>query len=101
MKNSTLHLLKEFNGVNIRFMDGEKVNLTELWKASGSDYNQRPPHWLEQDSTQDFIKTVVKKLNVLLTDILETQRGRGGGTWAHKQIVLTRFKQSPAFFVLW
>lgn len=86
-------LTKVFNGVNIGFNEKEqKVNLTNLWKAAGSDGDKRPAHWLQQDNTQDFVRTVSGSLNVRPEYILTTQRGRTGGTWAHKQIALAYAK---------
>jgi hypothetical protein len=47
---------------------------------------------LELDQSATFIFALEKKLNVHLTDILKTARGRGGGTWGHWQIALAYAK---------
>lgn len=74
-------------------MDGEKVSLTDMWKASGSKIEKRVNHWLENKGTQEFIETVCKKLNIPNSVCLKIQRGRyNGGTYAHWQIALAYAK---------
>lgn len=83
-------VVKEFNGVAIQIINGENVNLTNLWKASGSDPNKAVAQWLRTDNSQEFINTLSKELKCAKMHILKTQRGRGiGGTWGHWQIALS------------
>lgn len=80
-------------GYSVRLNENDLVSLTDLWKANGGNYNQRPAHWFEQDNAQEFIQAVASKLNVRQTDLYETRRGRGvGGTYAHWQIALAYAK---------
>jgi hypothetical protein len=85
-------MIMDYNGFNISFMDKEKVNLTNLFKASKENESKDPRHWLESKPNQEFINTVAKKLNVGISDVLQTQPGRNGGTWAHWQIGLAYAK---------
>ncbi len=90
------------NDTAIRFTRDDKlVNLTDLWKASGAEYNKRPAHWRETDEAQRFINEVSKKENVRVTDLFHITRGRFGGTFAHWQIALAYAKYlSPEFHIL-
>lgn len=83
---------RDFNGIAIAFEGKEKVSLTDLWKAAGSDELKRPAHWMQQDETQEFISSITKKLNVRQNHIITTKRGKGGGSWAHWQIALAYAK---------
>jgi len=64
-----------------------------LWKASGSKENRNPKFWLRQENTVDFIKTVATSKKVTKNHLLQTQRGRTGGTYAHWQIALAYAKK--------
>ncbi|SCM83727.1 conserved hypothetical protein [uncultured Sporomusa sp.] len=68
------------------------MNLTSLWKAAGSQEVQKPKYWLTQDGTNEFISTIEKSEKVTQDYLLTTQRGRTGGTWAHRQIALAYAK---------
>ena len=83
---------KEFQGHLIRVVEGQNLSLTDMWKASGNLTNKNPYEWLRLPQTDEFITTVSKKLNTGKSRIIETQRGRTGGTWAHWQIGLAYAK---------
>ena len=68
------------------------VSLNQLWKAADSPKGKDPRRWLDLDQSDKFIFALEKQLNVDLTDILKTVRGRGGGTWGHWQIALAYAK---------
>lgn len=62
--------------------------------TSGNVSTSGGPGW-------DFIAAVAEKLNVSSEHILKTKRGKGGGTYAHKQIVLAYAEYlSPALHML-
>lgn len=88
----TIVKINEFNGVTIGFDGKEKINLTNLWKASGSMKNQSPYEWSRLPESEKFINVISKKLNTEKSRIIETTRGRKGGTWAHQQIALAYAK---------
>jgi hypothetical protein len=92
MKSKNLVSL-EYQGTLICFeKDSKLFSLNQLWKAAGSPKNKDPRRWLDLDQSGTFIFALEKKLNVDLTDILKTVRGRGGGTWGHWQIALAYAK---------
>lgn len=77
------------------------ISLTDLWKAAGSNENNRPAHWMQIDETKGFIKAVEKifkytpdvhlksnKSKGGLKPLLKSKRGKYGGTYAHEQIAL-------------
>lgn len=68
------------------------VSLTDLWKASGKDRNFNPNEWIRQDSSQQLIEAACSFLNTGIDRIITSKRGKGGGTYAHKQIALAYAK---------
>lgn len=73
----------QIKGIDIK-QDGELINLTDIWKASGLGEKKRPNHW--KDHVGDsFIKEV--SLNTEYP-AFKTVRGKQGGTFAHWQIAL-------------
>jgi len=85
------NLAKMFNGVAVK-LEGNNVSLTDLWKASGAEDSKRPARWAESISVQTFVFTVASKLNIGISDIITSKRGRNGGTYAHRQIALAYAK---------
>jgi len=41
------------------------ISLTDLWKAAGSNENNRPAHWMQIDETKGFIKAWIASTNTL------------------------------------
>ncbi|MDF2790599.1 MAG: hypothetical protein K0S80_3700 [Neobacillus sp.] len=80
-----------FNGTQIRTDENERINMTDLWKASGKDKTYKPYEW-SRKSGSEFIEVVSKKLKEPTGRLLEITRGRYGGTLAHKQIALAYAK---------
>ena len=80
----------EYNGENflISIANGEMVNVNQLHIASGKKRTQSPNFWLNQDSTKQLIESIAKKYNVTQESIVNTQRGKGGGTMVHWQLAL-------------
>lgn len=67
------------------------MSMTDLWKASGKDTVYKPIQWMRK-SGNDFIDAVSKNLKVPVEHLLETSKGRTGGTFAHWQIALAYAK---------
>lgn len=63
-------------------------SLTELWSITGTDQNKKPAKWQQSEPVQRFINTASKILNVPISDIIKSKRGKGGGTYGHRQIFL-------------
>jgi hypothetical protein len=51
-----------FQGTPIRRTD-ERVNLTDMWRAAGSDKAKSPYEWLRQDGTVQFLEYLGETLN--------------------------------------
>ena len=89
MKNNMITL--EFNGTTIGVKENEMINMTNLWKSVGSPENREPWNWSRFEG-KEFIEAVTKELNLSITQVLTSTRGRTGGTYAHKQIALAYAK---------
>jgi hypothetical protein len=92
---------KDFHGIQVAFEGKEKISLTDLWKASGEDVARDPRHWLESIPNQEFINNVAKSLNVGISCIIKTKRGKGGGTWGHWQIALEYARYLSPELAIW
>ena len=63
-------------------------SLTTLWKLTNGDSKKAPAKWQESEPVQRFIQTASKILNIGISDIIKSKRGKGGGTYGHKQIFI-------------
>ena len=77
----------EFNGVAIRSVAGEHdmLNLTDMWKACGSDPNKRPNDWIRKEGAPfiEFVRENVKGAQGPLDLIRTIRGGTNPGTIAH------------------
>jgi len=89
-----------FNGEIVRDR-GERLNLTDMWRAAGADDSRRPSKWLEIDATREFVEYVASAQNVRQGDIIVGERGRNGSTWAHWQVGLAYAKYLSPEFHAW
>lgn len=81
--------------------NNEMISLTDLWKQAGSIREKAPNFWINQDSTKDFIEMASSMLNATQNCIIKSKRGKGGGTFAHKNIALAYAKYlDPKLHVL-
>jgi len=74
-----------FNGRDIRSEEG-LICLTDLWKAAGKPEGKRDPRRWKQESGEQFIDSVAKRLHTDMSDIYKSVRGKGGYTYAHTDI---------------
>ena len=72
--------------------DKDMISLTDLWKAAGSIREKAPNFWINQDSTSQLVDTVQSMLNATKNCIIKSKRGKGGGTYANRQIALAYAK---------
>ncbi|WP_375438138.1 KilA-N domain-containing protein, partial [uncultured Hymenobacter sp.] len=63
-------------------------SLTDIYNLSGAGDAQRPSDWLALLSTVGFVTAACRFLNADKSGIIESRRGRNGGTYAHQQIAL-------------
>lgn len=79
------------NGTELRSDKDGLVSLNDLWVAAGSPQNKDSRQWRRKEGAA-FIKFTTEFLNVPEKHIIKSQRGAGGGTYAHKQIALAYAK---------
>ena len=85
---------------NVKVENG-MFSLTDLWKLANSPKNQNPNDWIRTDSATELIETVASILNTVSNHIIKTKRGKGGGSYAHKNIALAYAKYlDPKLHVL-
>jgi hypothetical protein len=60
----------------------EQLSLNDLWRAAGSPPNKDPRQWLRLPDARNFIAFEAKRDNVDRSHIIQSERGRMGGTWA-------------------
>lgn len=77
-----------FNNAAVKNDDAGRPSLTDLWKAAGSDAQRTPAKWQETEAARGFIAAVQRILNIVSGDIIQSKRGRTGGTFAHPQVAL-------------
>ena len=86
----------EYKGISIRTADDDFLNLTDMWKACGSDPSKKPADWQRKEGAA-FIEFVADSQGVPVEHTLRKepgnpQKGIGGSTWAHWQIGLAYAK---------
>lgn len=77
--------LELINRINF---DADMISLTDLWREAGSDPQKTPAKWQESEPVQRFIRSASRILNIGNSDIIKSKRGKGGGTYGHKQIAI-------------
>jgi hypothetical protein len=106
-----------YQGNDIRRRE-HMLNLTDMWRATGSPKNQRPIDWLNDEQAKQLVlhlgregirkRSMPPNLKVVNNHLLDVptgeliikQRGRAGTTWAHWQLALAYARYlSPAFHV--
>ena len=87
----------DYQGARVR-LKGDTLNLTDMWRASGSDTQKQPAKWHALQQAADFIGYIAETLGKAESLLIWTKEGRAGGTWAHWQIGMAYAKYlSPAF----
>ena len=79
-----------YNGQSffIDIAEGNMVNLNKIHEITGSSKNQSPYEWIRLQSTINIIKSMTND-NTGKSRIIKSKKGKGGGTWAHWQLVLS------------
>lgn len=86
---TTLITMGTYQGTAILYdPETEMVNLTAMWRAAGAGNRYRnPTEWTRKEG-KAVIASIRHEVNTPEKRILETRRGKGGGTWAHRRIAL-------------
>lgn len=79
----------------------DKLSLTDMWKAAGEPANKNPHEWMRSIEAKNFIDFLSVSLNTENSRIIKTQKGKGGGTFAHWQIALAYAKYLSPEFHMW
>ena len=86
------------NTQTVRRTDDGLVNLTDLWRAAGSDENKRPTHWA-RNIGKDFVEFATANLGN--SQVWVTKPGRYGGVFSTREIAIAYAQWiSPAFQML-
>ncbi len=80
----------------VRKDDKGRLSLNDLYDLTEKKKNTDPRTWLRHDNVQDIISAVSGILNVSLNHIIKSKRGKGGGTYAHRNIFLAYAKYLDA-----
>ncbi|MBF0306744.1 MAG: KilA-N domain-containing protein [Alphaproteobacteria bacterium] len=88
-----------YKGLVIRDRD-QMLCLTDMWKAAGSPVNREPYNWVRFDGAP-FIQFVASNQNLSDTQVLQAERGRNGGTWAHWQVGMAYAQYLSPDFHAW
>ncbi|NEU14649.1 KilA-N domain-containing protein [Methylobacterium sp. BTF04] len=82
----------------------EKLSLTDMWRAAGSDPARQPAEWLRSADAVRFIGFLAEALNLGNSQdelVRSVRGGRAPGTWAHWQIGLAYAKYLNPEFHMW
>ncbi|SBW12709.1 conserved hypothetical protein [uncultured Alphaproteobacteria bacterium] len=91
-----------YNGAAIRAV-GERLNLTDMWKAAGADPSRRPVEWLRSAEAIRFVEFLAETTGEKVGDshLFQVAKGRTGSTTAHWQIGLAYAKYLSPDFHMW
>lgn len=98
-----MDIIKSYNGTEIHITAETQMNLTEMWRAAGSDPNKKVSQWSRTQTAQEFIHSVREKLKDadLHLSVYETRPGANGGTWGHWQVALAYAHFLDPLFYQW
>lgn len=78
------------------------LNLTDMWRAAGSDPSKRPVEWLRQSASKELAEHVKSMVGIAHHEIIQTDRGGSDpGTWAHWHLGLSYARYLSPEFEVW
>lgn len=87
-----------YEGHAVRFNGDGWINATEVASAKGF----RLDNWLRNKDTEDYISALARHLNTSdPRDLIQTRRGRGGGTWLHPKLAVGFARWISPDFAVW
>lgn len=90
----------QYDGFTIRSDEQNRlISLTDMWKAVGSPENKAPSQWLRLPESKALAS--VLKLNMGLSHIYQTRRGRGGGTYGIPDLAIAYAEYLSPQFHAW
>lgn len=91
----------DFDGHVMQFNDAGWFNATAAADAMG----KRVQHWLDNKETHEYIEKLNSRnsgdLNIGKSDIIETRKGRNGGTWLHPKLAVVFARWLSVDFAIW
>lgn len=91
-----------YNGNPIQFVanGNVKVNATEMARSFGEA--KHPKHWLNNQSTKEFINELSKVRNLTLIDLVQVRHGGSNpGTWFHEDVAIEFARWLAPAFAIW
>ena len=87
----------DFDGHAMQFNGAGWFNAT----AAAEKFWKLPANWLSLPSTDSYIDSMSRALNVGKSDIIKTSRGRNGGTWLHPKLAVAFARWLSDDFAVW
>ena len=87
----------DFDGHAMQFNDAGWFNAT----SAAEKFGKLPANWLSLPSTDSYIDSMSRALNVGKSDIIKTSRGRNGGTWLHPKLAVAFARWLSDDFAVW
>lgn len=89
-ENKSINVVeRDYNGMMFKFREDGYFNMTHAAKQFGKDLS----NFNRMVDTADYIAALGNSVEITDLNIVETQVGRGGGTWAHPKLAV--------FFARW
>lgn len=87
-----------YKGQAVRFNSDGWINAKDIAKREG----RRLDKWIGTQETQDYIAALGRHLNTPEKgDLIQTVRGRSGGTWLHPKLAVAFARWMSANFAVW
>lgn len=87
-----------YQGEPVRFNSEGWINATDIAIREG----RRVDKWLATQETQEYISALMRHLNTPKKgDLIQSQRGRGGGTWLHPKLSVAFARWISPDFAVW
>ena len=91
----------DFDGHVMQFNDAGWFNAT----AAAEKFGKRVQHWLDNKETQEYIEKLNHRisgdLNTVSGGIIDTKKGRNGGTWLHPKLAVAFARWLSVDFSIW
>lgn len=87
----------EYQGLQFHFSEEAWFNATEV----AEQFGKKPSHFLDLDSTKEYITVLCEILNAGKTGIIKTRRGKHGGTWFHSKLAVAFARWLDIRFAIW
>ena len=93
-KNTNVIQMHEYNGQGFPFREDGYFNMTKAAQA----YGKRVSHFWDLPSTKEYVEALA---NAGFSDIWNSKRGNGGGTWGHPKLAVFFARWLDVRFSVW